>query len=38
MGREVRKNVWGNFMGFTLIYEEKYNGGILNWSFLGFWS
>jgi hypothetical protein len=25
-------------MGFTLFYEENYNGGILIWWFFGFWA
>jgi hypothetical protein len=31
-------NVWRNFGGFTLIYEEKYNGGIGVERFLKFYS
>jgi hypothetical protein len=34
----VQENVWGNFRGFTLNYEEKLFGGILIWWFLMFWS
>jgi hypothetical protein len=34
----VQKNVWGNFKGFTLNYEENLFGGILIWGFLVFWS
>jgi hypothetical protein len=34
----VRINVLGEFMGFTLICEEKLIGGILNWTFFVFWS
>jgi hypothetical protein len=28
----------GEYWVFTLIYEENWNGGILNWAFLGFYS
>jgi hypothetical protein len=31
-------NVWRNFGGFTLNYEEKYNGGIGVERFLRFYS
>jgi hypothetical protein len=31
-------NVWRNFEGFTLFYEEKYNGGIGVERFLRFYS
>jgi hypothetical protein len=30
--------VWGNFEGFTLIYEENFYGGIGICVFLGFWA
>jgi hypothetical protein len=30
--------VLGEFSVFTLIYEENFLGGILNWAFLGFWA
>jgi hypothetical protein len=34
----VEKNVWGNFRGFTLIYEENLRGGNLKLRILMFWS
>jgi hypothetical protein len=38
LGHEVKKYVLGEFWGFTLIYEEIFNGGIGNWTFLKFYS
>jgi hypothetical protein len=34
----VQINVWGNFGGFTLFYEENLVGGIKIYSFLRFWA
>jgi hypothetical protein len=38
LGREVRFYVLGEFLGFTLIYEEKLIEGIGIWWFFGFWA
>jgi hypothetical protein len=32
------KNVFGGMLGFTLIYEENWIGGIGFWEFLCFWA
>jgi hypothetical protein len=34
----MEKLFLGEFMRFTLIYEENLNGGILIWWFFGFWA
>jgi hypothetical protein len=34
----MEEKVLGEFKGFTLFYEEIWNGGIGNWVFLGAWA